>query len=187
MNIFLYRSEKVNVCKRFWGWMIQSLNYVKNVKETQFVLYQCCWNEKDMLKQFQVTTESFERCGESVTLAYYQKLGGINKSSCVQLFKHVINLLNTNFWSHCRQYTENTEMVSIEKYNFLCVGGKLERVTSKSSGFLKYRKETCTLFVPVEKYLDLFRAYKYDARSRQKNSEMWPGWGSKCVRVILNS
>ena len=60
-------------------------------------------------------------------------------------------------------------MVSVEKYKCFCVDGKLERFTSKSGrGFVKCKKETCTMFVPEEKYLDLFHVYENDVHAKFK-------------------
>ena len=60
-------------------------------------------------------------------------------------------------------------MVSVEKYKCFCVDGKRERFTSKSGrGFVKCKKETCTMFVPEEKCLDLFHVYENDFHAKFK-------------------
>ena len=51
-------------------------------------------------------------------------------------------------------------MVSVEKYPCFC-GAGLKRFKSKAGrGFLKCQAETCTLFVPEEKYTDLMEGYE---------------------------
>ena len=50
-------------------------------------------------------------------------------------------------------------MVSVEKYPCFC-GAGLKRFTSKAGrGFVKCNAETCLLFVPEEKYTELFDVY----------------------------
>lgn len=52
-------------------------------------------------------------------------------------------------------------MVSIENYKCFCKKSSLERFQSKEGrGFVKCSKESCTLFVPEEKYLELMDAYE---------------------------
>lgn len=52
-------------------------------------------------------------------------------------------------------------MVSIEKYRCFCVDGALERFQSKEGrGFVKCSRESCTLFAPEEKYLELMDVYE---------------------------
>lgn len=46
-------------------------------------------------------------------------------------------------------------MVSIENYKCFCVDG-----AKQGRGFVKCSKESCTLFVPEEKYLELMDAYE---------------------------
>ena len=59
-------------------------------------------------------------------------------------------------------------MVSVEKYSCFCINGKRERITEKSGrGFLKC-KETCTMFVPEEKFIDLLKAYENDIHKKFK-------------------
>ena len=51
-------------------------------------------------------------------------------------------------------------MVSVEKYPCFC-GAGLKRFKSKAGrGFLKCQTETCTLFVPEERYTDLMVGYE---------------------------
>ena len=51
-------------------------------------------------------------------------------------------------------------MVSVKKYPCFC-GACLKRFKSKvGRGFLKCQAETCTLFVPEEKYIDLMEGYE---------------------------
>ena len=60
------------------------------------MLFPCCTNQKDMLKQLQIAMESLERCGQEVTLAYYQKLGEIAKGIFMRLsLQYTVNVLNT--------------------------------------------------------------------------------------------
>ena len=70
---------------------------------------------------------------------------------------------NTEFsQSSCRNLKlQDIRMVSVEKYPCFC-GSGLQRIESKdgSRGFLKCKTETCTLFIPEEKYTDLFESYE---------------------------
>jgi hypothetical protein len=62
-------------------------------------------------------------------------------------------------------------MVSLDKYPCFC-GSGLQRIESKdgSRGFLKCKTETCTLFIPEEKYTELFEAYEMRVDSRFKSN-----------------
>ena len=52
------------------------------------------------------------------------------------------------------------KMVSVEKYPCFCNAG-LKRFKSKDGRhFLKCKNESCTLFVPEEKYTELMEAYE---------------------------
>ena len=60
-------------------------------------------------------------------------------------------------------------MVSIENYKCFCKNGALERFESKEGrGYVKCSKESCTLFVPEEKYLDLMDAYENKVLEKYK-------------------
>ena len=62
-------------------------------------------------------------------------------------------------------------MVSIENYKCFCKDGALERFESKKGrGYVKCSKESCTLFVPEEKYLDLVDAYENKVLEKYKPS-----------------
>ena len=51
-------------------------------------------------------------------------------------------------------------MVSVEKYPCFCGAGLKSFKCKAGQGFLKCQAETCTLFVPEEKYIDLMEGYE---------------------------
>ena len=60
-------------------------------------------------------------------------------------------------------------MVSVEKHNCFCKGWSSRAIrVQEGRGYLKCSKESCTLFVPEEKYLDLMDAYENKVLEKYK-------------------